>query len=108
MPRRGPVCAACPRRCRRSTKCSIGVVDLYGFVSVDTNRYSVPERLVGRMVTVSKHYERVQIHYRATVVADHERGDRRTRCAQDFARASHHSSAPHGSGRWLWAEHCCA
>ena len=49
------------------------VVDLYGFVSVDTNRYSVPERLVGRTVTVYKHYERVQVHYRATVVADHER-----------------------------------
>ena len=27
------------------------VVDLYGFVSVDTNRYSVPERLVGKTVT---------------------------------------------------------
>ena len=26
------------------------VVDLYGFVSVDTNRYSVPERLVGQTV----------------------------------------------------------
>jgi transposase len=49
------------------------VVDLYGFVSVDTNRYSVPERLVGKTVTVYKHYERVQIHYRATVVAEHER-----------------------------------
>jgi hypothetical protein len=49
------------------------VVDLYGFVSVDTNRYSVPERLVGKTVTVYKHYERVEIQHRATVVADHER-----------------------------------
>ncbi|MGA8055635.1 MAG: IS21 family transposase, partial [Burkholderiales bacterium] len=36
------------------------VVDLYGFVSVDTVRYSVPERLVGKTVTVYKHYERVE------------------------------------------------
>ena len=49
------------------------VVDLYGFVSVDTNRYSVPERLVGKTVTVFKHYERVEVHYRGTVVAGHER-----------------------------------
>jgi transposase len=49
------------------------VVDLYGFVSVDTNRYSVPERLVGKTVTVYKHYERIEVHYRATVVAEHDR-----------------------------------
>ena len=49
------------------------VVDLYGFVSVDTNRYSVPERLVGKTVTVYKHYERVEIHHRAAVVASHDR-----------------------------------
>jgi hypothetical protein len=49
------------------------VVDLYGFVSVDTVRYSVPERLVGKTVTVYKHYERVEIHHRATVVASHAR-----------------------------------
>jgi transposase len=49
------------------------VVDLYGFVSVDTVRYSVPERLVGKTVTVYKHYERVQIHHRGTMVASHER-----------------------------------
>jgi len=49
------------------------VVDLYGFVSVDTVRYSVPERLVGKTVTVYKHYERVDIHHRGVVVAGHER-----------------------------------
>src|SRR5271165_3564280 len=30
------------------------VVDIYGYVSVDTNRYSVPERFVGKTVTVYK------------------------------------------------------
>jgi len=59
------------------------VVDLYGFVSVDTVRYSVPERLVGKTVTVYKQYERVQIHHRGAVVASHcrvigERDVRRT------------------------------
>lgn len=49
------------------------VVDLYGFVSVDTNRYSVPERLVGKTVTVYKHYASVEIHYRRTSVASHPR-----------------------------------
>lgn len=49
------------------------VVDLYGFVSVDTNRYSVPERLVGRAVTVYKHYASIEIHYRHTPLASHPR-----------------------------------
>jgi transposase len=49
------------------------VVDLYGYVSVDTNRYSVPERLVGKTVTVYKHYARIEIHYRRTSVAIHPR-----------------------------------
>jgi transposase len=49
------------------------VVDLYGFVSVDVNRYSVPERLVGKTVTVYKHYASIEIHYRRTSVAIHPR-----------------------------------
>src|SRR5438552_8227521 len=49
------------------------VVDLYGFVSVDTNRYSVPERLVGKTVTVYKHYGELQIHHRGAPVATHAR-----------------------------------
>ena len=48
-------------------------VDLYGFVSVDTNRYSVPERLVGKQVTVYKHYATVEIHYKRSLVASHPR-----------------------------------
>ena len=41
--------------------------------AVDTVRYSVPERLVGKTVTVYKHYERVEIHHRGAVVASHDR-----------------------------------
>lgn len=49
------------------------VVDLYGFVSVDTNRYSAPQRLVGKTVTVYKHYATIEIHYRRMSVAIHPR-----------------------------------
>ena len=49
------------------------VVDLSGFVNVETNRYSVPERLLGKTVTVYKHYERLEVHYRSVLVAVHER-----------------------------------
>ena len=49
------------------------VVDLYGFVSVDTNRYSAPERLVGKQVTAYKHYATVEIHYKRSLVARHPR-----------------------------------
>ena len=49
------------------------VVDLYGFVSVDTNRYSTPERLVGKTVTVYKHYASIEIHYKRGLVASHPR-----------------------------------
>jgi transposase len=49
------------------------VVDLYGFVSVDTNRYSVPERLVGKTVTVYKHYGQLEINHRGAPVATHPR-----------------------------------
>jgi len=49
------------------------VVDLYGFVSVDTNRYSTPERLVGKTVSVYKHHQSIEIHYRGMSVAIHPR-----------------------------------
>ena len=49
------------------------VVDLSGYVSLETNRYSVPERLVGQTVSVYKYPAQVQIHHRGTVVAIHSR-----------------------------------
>jgi hypothetical protein len=49
------------------------VVDLSGYVSLDANRYSVPERLVGQTVTVYKYPARVAIHHRHGVVATHPR-----------------------------------
>jgi hypothetical protein len=49
------------------------VVDLYGYVSVDTNRYSLPERLVGRPVSVYKHPAEIVIYHRGSEVARHAR-----------------------------------
>jgi transposase len=49
------------------------VVDLHGYVSVDTNRYSVPERLVGQSVTVYKYPADIVIHRRGSMIATHPR-----------------------------------
>ena len=49
------------------------VVDMNGYVSLDSNRYSLPERLVGQTVTVYKYPAQVQIHHRGSAVATHSR-----------------------------------
>jgi hypothetical protein len=46
---------------RLSTRSFERVVDLYGYVRVDTNRYSVRERFVGRSVTVYKYPADIRI-----------------------------------------------
>lgn len=48
-------------------------VDWLGFVSLDTNRYSVPERHVGQPVTVYKYPATVAIVQRGTTLATHPR-----------------------------------
>jgi len=49
------------------------VVDLHGYVSVDTNRYSVPERYVGKPVTVTKTPAQIEVRHKATAIAVHRR-----------------------------------
>jgi transposase len=49
------------------------VVDLYGYVSVDSNRYSVPERFVGQSVCVYKYPADVRIYRRSVEIARHPR-----------------------------------
>jgi len=49
------------------------VVDLYGYVSVDSNRYSVPERFVGQSVTVYKYPSDIRIYRRGLEIARHPR-----------------------------------
>ncbi|NJO13415.1 MAG: transposase family protein [Gammaproteobacteria bacterium] len=48
-------------------------VDFLGYVSVDTNRYSVPERHVGQPVTVYKYPATVEIVHRGKLIATHPR-----------------------------------
>lgn len=58
------------------------IVDLHGFVSVDTVRYSVPQRLIGKALTVYKYATEIRISQRGTEIARHQRalGARDARC----------------------------
>ena len=49
------------------------VVDLYGYISVDSNRYSTPEKYVGQSVTVHKYLTVIQIYRRGVEIARHPR-----------------------------------
>ena len=49
------------------------VVDLHGYVSVDTNRYSVPERFVGQSVTVYKTPAEIHVCRKDITIAVHRR-----------------------------------
>jgi transposase len=48
-------------------------VDLEGYVAVDTNRYSAPERLIGKEVEVHKLWDRIEVFFKNQKVADHPR-----------------------------------
>lgn len=50
-------------------------VDTAGEVRIETNRYSVPERLIGLRVEVLASLERVRVVHRHEVVADHARAE---------------------------------
>ena len=49
------------------------VVDLHGFVSVDTNRYSVPERFIGQSAAVFKRPAEIHVCRKDTTIAVHPR-----------------------------------
>ena len=49
------------------------VVDIYGMVHLDTNRYSVPERLLGKSVEVHKQAKTVDILFQGKEIAHHTR-----------------------------------
>jgi len=48
-------------------------VDIDAYVSLDTNRYSVPEYLIGKVVMVHKYLTRVVVFFQNKQVADHQR-----------------------------------
>ncbi|HME22608.1 MAG TPA: hypothetical protein VKI44_14950 [Acetobacteraceae bacterium] len=49
------------------------IVDLHGYVSVDTNRYSVPERFVGQSVVVYKLPAEIRVCRKDITIAVHHR-----------------------------------
>jgi hypothetical protein len=49
------------------------VVDVSGYICVENNRYSVPERLIGKTVQVHKHWDRLKVYFAERLVADHPR-----------------------------------
>jgi transposase len=48
-------------------------VDSKGYISLETNRYSVPERLIGKSLDVYKHPKTVEVYYQHKSVAQHPR-----------------------------------
>jgi hypothetical protein len=74
-------------------------VNVEGYVQVDTNRYSVPERLIGKEVEVHKLWDRVEIYFKRQKVADHPRllDKRETRItAQEHHPPLHRQKAHEG------------
>ena len=49
------------------------LVDTEGYVSVNTNRYSVPPRLIGRRVEVRETAQRIEVYEGPRCVAEHRR-----------------------------------
>lgn len=49
------------------------VVDSQGFVHLDTNRYSVPERLVGATAEICVFWDRIKVYAKHKLVAEHAR-----------------------------------
>lgn len=49
------------------------VVDTLGYITLETNRYSVPQRLIGKRVEVHKTLQRVRVYSDSRLVADHPR-----------------------------------
>lgn len=63
---------------------SEGVVSKYGFVSVDSVRYSVPEELVGKRVCVKKYYDEIRIIFDFQEVCRHKRCFEKSRDVVDI------------------------
>ncbi len=49
------------------------VVDIQGYVHLETNQYSVPHKLVAEKLEVQKHWDRVVIYNKQNKVAEHQR-----------------------------------
>ncbi len=48
-------------------------VDVEGYVHLDTNRYSVPEKLIGKSLEVHKYWDRVDVYHGRKLITSHQR-----------------------------------
>lgn len=65
------------------------LVDCQGYINLDTNRYSAPEKLIGKTLDVYKHPETVRFFHKHQEIAVHPRLSGK-RC--EFSRLSGHHS----------------
>lgn len=49
------------------------IVDVEGYINFESNRYSVPERLVGKQLEIQKYFRRIRIMWQGKEVAEHPR-----------------------------------
>lgn len=84
-------------------------VDLMGFVSVHTNRYSAPERWVGQPVTVYLYPSELRIHCRGVLIATHPRligrHDARHTLPEHHPMPPARERQPAPEEKWLRAQH---
>jgi len=97
-----------PLPAHRPAVCTIvhRVVDTEGYVHLETNRYSVPERLLGKAVEVYQYFETLVVCFQGREVARHPRaiGQRERRLT---APGHHGPPRPRRSRRCWWALHRC-
>jgi transposase len=89
-----PALLSLPLHIPAVTQIHYRIVDTQGYVHLDTNRYSVPQRLLGKQVAVHKRPQQVLIFAGQALVAAHSRliGQRDT----DQLIKSHHPSLQRG------------
>lgn len=49
------------------------IVDAEGYVVIDTNRYSVPQNLIGKQVDIHIHWEKLRVYFKNKLQAEHVR-----------------------------------
>jgi hypothetical protein len=80
-----------------------------GYVQVDTNRYSVPERLIGKEVEIHKLWERIEVFFKNQKVADHprllDRRETRITAPAHHAPLHHPHEGPSREEKALLGEH---
>lgn len=107
-------------------------VDTQGYINLETNRYSIPERHIGHEVEVYQYLDKVEIYYQHQLIAQHSRlvgvrdqktsikghhrglyrfANRQQGCAAEKALMGHHETLDdyvralksHVRGRGVWA-----